>query len=97
MTKSVANAGADKPGSSVPPERDPLDHDGDGRKGGAAPVPAVQHLAVVKDDAEHGLSHGQVIGVSDDDAKLLLATDSVRVATDVEVELAQPFVRLWTA
>jgi hypothetical protein len=28
---------------------------------------------------------------------LLLATDCVRVATDVEVELAQPFVHSWTA
>lgn len=77
--------------------KDPLDHDDDGKKGGIAPVPAVQHLAVIKDDAARSLKHGEVIGVSDADAKTLLATKHVRVATDVEVELAQPFVRIWTA
>lgn len=101
MPKDVDNAAADKPGSSAasapPAVRDPLDHDGDGRKGGFAPVPAVPHLAVIKDDAERRLVHGQVIAVSDADAKVLLATDHVRVATDVEVELAQPFVHSWTA
>lgn len=101
MPRDVDNAPADKPGSSAasapPSARDPLDHDGDGRKGGVAPVPAVQHLAVIKDDAERRLVHGQVIAVSDAGAKLLLATDCVRVATDVEVELAQPFVHSWTA
>ena len=101
MPKAIGDTAADKPGSSAndapPPERSPLDHDGYGRKGGVAPVPAVQHLAVIQDDPERRLVHGQVIGVSDHDAKLLLATDSVRVATDVEVELAQPFVHLWTS
>jgi len=77
--------------------KDPLDHDNNGTKGGSAPVPSVQHLAVIKDDAARSLVHGDVIGVSDADAKTLLATDRVRVATDVEVELAQPFVRIWTA
>ncbi len=80
-----------------PTAKDPLDHDNNGTKGGSAPVPPVQHLAVVKADAERGLIHGEVIGVSDGDAKSLLSTDHVRVATDDEVELAQPFVRIWTA
>ena len=101
MPKDIGDIATDKPGSSAddmpPPARDPLDHDGDGRKGGVTPVPAIQHLAVIQDDPERRLVHGQVIGVSDHDATLLLATDSVRVATDIEVELAQPFVRLWTA
>lgn len=101
MPKDADTTAADKPGSSsadaTPPKRDPLDHDGDGRKGGVAPVPAVQHLAVTQDDPDRRLIHGQVIAVSDADAKLLLASESVRVATDVEVELAQPFVHSWTA
>lgn len=101
MPKDIGNTATDKPGSSAtdarPPEHSPLDHDGGGREVGNAPVPAVQHLAVIQDDPDRGLVHGQVIGVSDRDAKLLLTTDSVRVATDVEVELAQPFVHLWTA
>lgn len=88
-----------EPGSSPAsaPTPDPLDHDRDGKKGGSAPVPAVQHVVVVQADPERGLSHGRVIAVSDADAKRLLATDHVRVASDVEVELAQPFVLPWTA
>lgn len=101
MSKTDPAFVGDKPGSSTPPitppARDPLDHDGDSRTGGAAPTPPVQHLAVIRDDPERGLTHGQVIAVSDQDAKLLLANDSVRVATDIEVELAQPFVRPWAA
>lgn len=101
MTKAASNAETEKsgqPASDAPaPTRDALDHDGNGRKGGIAPVPLIQHLAVIKDDPKRGLVHGDVIGVSDADAKTLLATDHVRVATDVEVELAQPFVRIWTA
>lgn len=95
MPKDNATAAGDKPGSSV--ARDPLDHDGDGRKGGVAPVAPVQHLVVTHDDLGRGLVQGRVIAVSDADAKLLLATDHVRVAADVEVELAQPFVHSWTA
>lgn len=89
----------DKPGSSATAASvpDPLDHDEDGKKGGVAPVPAVQHVVVIKADPKRGLSHGQVIAVSDADAKRLLGSDHVRVASDVEVELAQPFVLPWTA
>ncbi|ASE39136.1 hypothetical protein [Brevundimonas vesicularis] len=101
MTKAASSAETEKsaqPDAAAPSApRDALDHDGNGRKGGIAPIPPVQHLAVVKDDPKRGLVHGDVIGVSDADAKTLLATEHVRVATDVEVELAQPFVRIWTA
>jgi hypothetical protein len=91
----------DEPGSSPTaapaPDQDSLDHDKNGKKGGSAPVPAVQHVVVVQADPERGLSHGRVIAVSDADAKHLLASDHVRVASDIEVELAQPFVLPWTA
>lgn len=76
---------------------DPLDHDNDGVKGGVAPPPAVQHLVVIKADAKRGLTHGAVIGVDDAEAKTLLKSDVARVATDDEIELAQPFVAIRTA
>ena len=92
MTKTPA----DEPGLSSAP-RDALDHDGDGHKGGLAPIPATQHLVVVKDDARRQLNAGAVIAVSDDDARALLKSSHARVATPTDVELAQPFVRPWTA
>lgn len=76
---------------------DPLDHDGDGAKGGVAPIPAVQHLVVTKTDAKRAITHGEVIGVDDAEARALLKADVARVATDEEVELAQPFVSIRTA
>ncbi|WP_292089511.1 hypothetical protein [Brevundimonas sp.] len=76
---------------------DPLDHDNNGAKGGSAPVPAVQHLVVIKSDAKRGLAHGDVIGVDDGEAKALLKANAARVATSEEVELAQPFVSIRTA
>lgn len=78
-------------------KRDPLDHDGDARKGGVAPIPAVQHLVVTKSDKKRGITHGEVIGVSDAEARALLHADVARVATEDEIELAQPFVALRTA
>ena len=77
--------------------RDALDHDGDGIKGGVAPPPALIHMVVIKDSKKHGLTHGEVIAVDDTAARILLAGDTVRAATETEVELAQPRVRLWTA
>lgn len=71
----------------------PLDHDGDGRLGGVAPIPAVQHLLALKDDADLGFVAGEVLAVSDAGARDLLKTDSARVATAVEIELAQPRIR----
>lgn len=78
-----------------PGSHDPLDHDRNGRKGGAAPAPAVTHLVVLKEDADRALTHGEVIAVPDADVKGLLADDVCRAATPAEVELAQPRVRPW--
>lgn len=75
----------------------PLDHDGDGRPGGVAPIPAVQHLVALKDDAELGFVAGEVLAVSDAGARDLLKADAARVATAVEIELAQPRIRHLTA
>lgn len=77
-------------------DKDPLDHDGDGRKGGSAPAPEVTHLVVIKSDTALGLSHGEVVGTADAHVKDLLAANVARAATETEVELAQPRVRLWS-
>lgn len=87
----------EKTEAKTPAKPDPLDHDNDGHKGGVAPVPPVQHLVVTQDDDKRGLVHGAVIGVTDAEAKTLLKADVARVATDDEIELAQPFVALRTA
>lgn len=78
-----------------PGSHDPLDHDRNGRKGGSAPAPAVTHLVVLQDDADRGLTSGEVIAVADAEVKALLADDACRAATPAEVELAQPRVRPW--
>lgn len=78
-----------------PGSRDPLDHDNNGRKGGAAPAPTVTHLVVLQDAAERGLKSGEVIAVADADVKGLLTADICRAATPAEIELAQPRVRPW--
>ena len=83
------------PSGGEPGSHDPLDHDRDGRKGGAAPAPVVTHLVVLQDDAKRGLTHGEVIAVAETDMKGLLADDVCRTATPAEVELAQPRVRPW--
>lgn len=88
--------GLDRPDAGEAPARDPLDHDGDGRKGGTAPPPAVTHLVVVKDDAARGLTHGEVIAVADSAVRTLLHEEVARAATATEVELAQPRVRPWS-
>ena len=82
----------DEPGS-----RDALDHDNNGTKGGVAPPPKTTWLVVLKDHKGHGLNRGEVIGVADADVKPLLANNTARSATDQEVELAQPRIRLWAA
>lgn len=84
----------DKADTTAKPQ---LDHDNDGHPGGIAPIPDVQHLVVTQDHAERGLVHGEVIGVSDAEARALLKSDHARVATDTEIELAQPRVRILTA
>ena len=81
----------------VPPARDPLDHDADGRKGGVAPAPPVQHLVVFRESATRDLRHGEVIAVDDVTARALLKADVCRPATPQEVELAQPRIRAWAA
>ena len=99
LTQAPPEAGGQNgPSTESPAEgnRDPLDHDGDGRKGGAAPPPAVAHLVVLSDDPARGLVHGEVIATADAHVKGLLADDVVRAATDTEVELAQPRVRPWS-
>lgn len=78
-----------------PGSHHPLDHDRDGRKGGSAPPPAVTHLVVLQDDADRGLTSGEVIAVADAVVKPLLADEVCRAATPAEVELAQPRVRPW--
>lgn len=78
-----------------PGSHDPLDHDRNGRKGGSAPAPAVTHLVVLQDDADRGLTSGEVIAVEDAEVKALLADDACRTATPAEVEMAQPRVRPW--
>ncbi|HZV85407.1 MAG TPA: hypothetical protein VFF48_10525 [Brevundimonas sp.] len=74
-----------------------LDHDADGEPGGSAPAPRHQHLVVIKDSKSRALTHGEVIAVTPDDAKDLLAKNVARTATDQDVELAQPRIRVWTA
>lgn len=90
---------SDAPAAATPqeanPPRDPLDHDDDKRKGGIAPIPAVQHVVIIKADEKRGLSHGAVLAVSDADARALLKSDHARPATPTEVELAQPRIRPW--
>lgn len=76
-------------------KRDPLDHDADGRKGGVAEIPPVQHLVVLQETEGRDLKHGEVIGVDDATARRLLKGDVARPATPEDVELAQPRVRLW--
>lgn len=97
---AAAGESAGQPAAEAPPAqdpepeiRDPLDHDGDGKKGGSAPPAARTHLVVLKDDAKRGLSHGEVIAAEDAAAKELLTAELVRNATPAEVELAQPRVR----
>jgi hypothetical protein len=80
-----------------PRSHDPLDHDGDGKKGGVAPPPPVTWLVVQRDDHALGLTQGEVIGLTDPAALDLLPDDLCRPATAAEVELAQPRVRLWRA
>lgn len=89
-TPPTADGAGSEPGS-----RDPLDHDGDGRKGGLAAPPEVTHLVVLESDERRGLTAGEVIAVADADVKPLLADDLCRSATPDEVELAQPRVRVW--
>lgn len=79
------------------PGADPLDHDADGKKGGVAPIPNPQHLVVTQETASRDLVHGEVIAVSDADARALLKADVAREATPAEVELAQPRVRAWAS
>lgn len=71
----------------------PLDHDGDGRPGGVAPPPAIQHLVILADDPERGLSRGDVVGAADGLVRGLLKAKAARLATADEVDLAQPRVR----
>lgn len=78
------------------PAGGPLDHDGDGRKGGVHAPPEITYLVVLTADPDRGLNHGDVIGVADRDVKALLAGDIARAASDDEVELAQPRVRAWS-
>lgn len=87
---------ADPAGEAVS-TRPQLDHDQDGEAGGAAPAPRHQHLVVIKGSKSRGLTHGEVIAVAPDDAKELLAKNVARTATDQDVELAQPRIRVWTA
>lgn len=53
-----------------------------------------QHFVMTKDDADRSLVRGDVIDVDADTARVLVAADTVRPATPVEVELAQPRVRV---
>jgi hypothetical protein len=78
-----------------PRSQDPLDHDGDGKKGGSAPAPVVTWLVVQRDDIARGLTQGEVIGVTDPASVDQLPDDLCRPATAAEVELAQPRIRLW--
>jgi hypothetical protein len=86
----ASEGSGDEPGS-----RDPLDHDADGRMGGATPAPEVQHLVVLVDDAARGVTAGEVLAVSPADAGALLMADVARNATPQEVELASPRIRPW--
>ena len=79
-----------------PGSRDPLDHDADGRRGGAAPAPECQALVVLKDDPDRGLLAGEVVTVSPADAGPLLTDDVCRTATEQDVALAAPRVRAWS-
>jgi hypothetical protein len=92
-TEDAPTAGhsQDEPGS-----RDPRDHDADGRMGGVAPAPEIQHLVVLTEDGDRGLSAGEVLAVSPVDAGPLLMADVARNATAQEVELASPRIRPWT-
>lgn len=93
------------PKDTAPPERapasapeikpDPLDHDGNGHKGGSAAPPERQPLVITADAADRGLVRGEVILVTPAAARTLLHADVARTATDTEVELAQPRVRFW--
>lgn len=79
------------------PKTHPLDHDQNDVKGGSAPIPDWQHLVVIKASVSKGLTHGEVIAVSDQDAKVLLKTPNCRVANPDDIELAQPRIRVWTS
>lgn len=92
---TAGSAGGLPVADGEPGSRDPLDHDGDGRKGGLAPAPDLTHLVVLKSHAKRGLTAGEVIAVADAEVKPLLADDTCRSATSVEVDLAQPRIRLW--
>lgn len=94
-TPADASAEAIAPEAGAPPSPDALDHDGDGRKGGVAPAPALTHLVVLKHDEVRGLTAGEVIAVEDAQVKPLLAADVCRSATETDVSLAQPRVRRW--
>ncbi len=95
----VAQAASDRVASDsdqkgAPPPPAGTDHDGDGRMGGSAPVPEIQHLVVIAADEARGLQLGDVVGASDALARELLRGDIARPATETEVELAQPRVRI---
>lgn len=79
-----------------PRSPDPLDHDGDGRKGGATPAPERQPLVVLRDDPGRGLIAGEVVTVAPADAAALLMDDVCRNATDQDVDLAAPRIRPWS-
>lgn len=77
--------------------RDPLDHDGDRRKGGSAPTPERQHLVMLEDSPAHGVRAGEVVSAPAGLVRELLAGEQARNATDAEVERAQPRVRILSA
>lgn len=85
---------SDSDRNSPPPG---TDHDADGRMGGSAPVPEIQHLVVIAADAARALRPGDVVGASDGLVRELLRADIARPASETEVELAQPRVRILTA
>ena len=59
----------------------------------AAPV-APQHLVAVKDSKKYGLTHGEVISTPAKKAAGMIKAGVAREATQSEIDLAQPRIRV---
>ncbi|WGM45237.1 hypothetical protein KOAAANKH_00098 [Brevundimonas sp. NIBR10] len=80
-------------GDNAPETVDPM---ADAEPGVSTLPEAQAWLVVLTTDPDRGLSRGEVIGVTSKVAKTLKADGLARPATDADIELAQPRVRLWT-
>lgn len=84
------------PAPSADTTRETVDPMADAESGVSTLPEAQTWLVVLADHHELGLARGEVIGTTYKTAKPLKADGLARPATDAEIELAQPRVRLWT-